>query len=233
MNVLGQIAPVHRKVVLSAREAVAGIHDGAVLLVGGWGGIGVPEGLILALKSLAPQNLTVVTNNCGMGNTGDVGELFNAGMVVKAITTFPVHLGAVDFRAQVARGEVEVELTPQGTLAERLRSAGAGLGGFYTPTGVGTLLADGKECRVIEGKDYIFEESLSGDFAVIKAAQADPMGNLRFRYAARSFNPLMAMAAKRTIVQVDELVELGEIAPDDIHLPGIFVDQIYVSEDQK
>lgn len=233
MNVLGQVAPVHRKVVLSAQEAVAGIHDGAVLLVGGWGGIGIPEELILALKSLAPRNLTVVTNNCGMGNVGDVGELFNAGLVIKAITTFPVHPGAVDFRAQVARGEVEVELTPQGTLAERLRSAGAGLGGFYTPTGVGTLLADGKECRVIKGKDYIFEESLFGDFAVIKAAQADPMGNLRFRYAARSFNPLMAMAAKKTIVQVDELVELGDIAPDDIHLPGIFVDQIYVSEDHR
>lgn len=229
MNALGQVAPVHRKVLLSPQEAVADIHDGAVLLVGGWGGIGVPEELILAVKSLAPLNLTIVTNNCGMGNPGDVGELFSAGLISKVITTFPVHSGAVDFRDQVARGQVEVELTPQGTLAERLRSAGAGLGGFYTPTGVGTLLGNEKESRIIKGKSYIFEESLPGDFAIIKADQADSMGNLRFRYAARSFNPLMAMAAKRTIVQVDELVEVGEISPDDIHLPGIFVDQIYVS----
>lgn len=226
---MGQLAPVHRKVVLSAQEAVAGIHDGAVLLVGGWGGIGIPSELILAVKSMGPRNLTVVTNNCGMGSPGDVGELFNSSLIAKVVTTFPVHAGAVDFRDQVSKGNVEVELTPQGTLAERLRSAGAGLGGFYTPTGVGTLMAEGKESKFINGKEYLFEESLPGDYAIIKADQADTMGNLRFRYAARSFNPLMAMAAKRTVVQVDELVEVGEIAPDDIHLPGIFVDQIYVS----
>jgi 3-oxoadipate CoA-transferase alpha subunit len=164
--------------------------------VGGWGGIGVPHELILATSKLPVRDLTVVSNNCGTGIAGDVGELFKAGLVSKVITTFPVHTEAVDYLDRVKKGEVEVELTPQGTLAERLRSAGAGLGGFYTPTGVGTELGENKECRVINGKEYILEQALHGDVAIIKADLADEMGNLRFRFAARSFNPLMAMAAR-------------------------------------
>jgi len=164
-----------------------------------------------------------------MGVEGDVGELFRAGLVSKVITTFPVHSEAVDYLDRVKKGEIEVELTPQGTLAERLRCAGAGLGGFFTPTGAGTELGENKESRIIGGREHILEQPLYGDYAIIKADQADLMGNLRFRFAARSFNPLMAMAARRTIVEVKELVSIGSIHPDDVHLPGIFVDTIYVS----
>jgi len=229
VEILEMQAPNHRKLVRTPQEAVAGITDGALLLVGGWGGIGVPHELILAASKLSIAHLTLVSNNCGMGITGDVGELFRAGLVSKVITTFPVHSEAVDYLDRVKKGEVEVELTPQGTLAERLRSAGAGLGGFFTPTGAGTELAQNKESRIINGKEFIFEQPLYADFAIIKADLADEMGNLRFRFAARSFNPLMAMAARRTIVEVRELVPVGDLKPDDIHLPGIFVDTIYVS----
>lgn len=229
VDTLAMQTPNHRKLVRTPQEAVAGIIDGNLLLVGGWGGIGVPYELILATSKLPIRNLTIVSNNCGMGVEGDVGELFRAGLVSKVITTFPVHSEAVDYLDRVKKGEVEVELTPQGTLAERLRCAGAGLGGFFTPTGAGTELGENKESRIIDGREHILEQPLYGDYAIIKADQADLMGNLRFRFAARSFNPLMAMAARRTIVEVKELVSIGSIHPDDVHLPGIFVDTIYVS----
>lgn len=230
VNTVGVDTPNHRKLVRTPQEAVAGITDGALLLVGGWGGIGVPHELILAISKLPAKNFTVVSNNCGMGIEGDVGNLFRAGLISKVITTFPVHSEAIDYLDQLKKGELEVELTPQGTLAERLRCAGAGLGGFFTPTGVGTELGENKESRIINGEAFILEQPLHGDFAIIKADVADEMGNLRFRFAARGFNPLMAMAARRTIVEVKELVPVGEIKPDDIHLPGIFVDTIYVTE---
>jgi 3-oxoadipate CoA-transferase alpha subunit len=198
--------------------------------VGGWGGIGVPDQLILALARLRPRNLTITTNNCGMGVPGDAGELFGAGCVARVLTTFPVHAGAAAFRARLDAGQVALEVIPQGTLAERLRSAGAGLGGFYTPTGVGTEVARGKATRQMGGRTYLLEDPLHGDFALIKASQADPYGNLRFRYASRGFNPVMAMAAATAVVQVQELVPAGAIAPDDVHLSGVFVDRIYVEE---
>jgi 3-oxoadipate CoA-transferase alpha subunit len=216
-----------KKVVTSAQEAVSDIASGSVLLVGGWGGIGVPTYLLEAIRELAPKNLTIASNNCGMGDPGDIGVLFAAQLVKKAITTFPVHNGAQEFRQEYDRGELEVEVTPQGTLAERLRSAGSGLGGFYTPTGYGTELGEGKEVRVIAGKNHIFEEALYGDFAIIRAAQVDELGNLRFNYAGRSFSPLMAMAAKVTIVEAEEILPAGTFHPDDVHLPGIFVDRIF------
>jgi 3-oxoadipate CoA-transferase alpha subunit len=216
------------KIVATSAEAVAGIADGMTVHVGGWGGIGVPEALIVALAQIGPKNLTISTNNCGMGRPGDVGELFKAGCVAKVFTTFPVHAGATDFRQRLDAGEVELETIPQGTLAERLRVAGAGLGGFFTPTGVGTPIAKDKDTRRFRGRTYILEDPLPGDFALIKATQADPFGNLRFRYATRGFNPVMAMAAKVTVVQAQELVPLGAIAPDDVHLAGVFVDRIYV-----
>jgi len=217
------------KVVDSLDAAVAGIPDSSVLLVGGWGGIGVPTDLITAIATAHPTDLTVVTNNCGMGRPGDVGELFRAGLVSHVIATYPTNPDALDFRRRFDNGEVDLEIVPQGTLAERLRSAGAGLGGFFTPTGAGTLLAEGRETRVIDGREQIFEQPLPGDFAIIRAARGDEMGNLRFHYAARGFNPVMAMAAATTIVQVDELVPLGTLDPDDVHLPGIFVDRIFVT----
>jgi 3-oxoadipate CoA-transferase alpha subunit len=221
------------KIVRSAREAVAGIGDGSVVLVGGWGGIGVPEELILALAEKAPRNLVIATNNCGMGRRGDVGELFRAGSVAKVLTTFPVNPAATAFQERLEKGEVELEIVPQGTLAERLRAAGAGLGGFFTPTGAGTLLGEGKESRTIDGREHIFEEPLKGDFAIIRASMVDTLGNLRFRFAARGFSPIMAMAGRTTIVQADELVPAGTIEPDDVHLPGIFVDRILVRSDAR
>lgn len=228
--VTGAVRP---RVVESVSEALGEIADGSTILVGGWGGVGVPDLLINGVVAGAPQRLVVVTNNCGMGRPGDVGELFAAGLVSRVLTTFPTNPLATAFRERVEAGEVEVELVPQGTLAERLRAAGSGLGGFFTPTGAGTELAAGKESRTINNREHIFEAPLAGDIAIIRAAQADPMGNLRFRYAARGFSPLMAIAGAVTIVQADELVPLGSIAPDDVHLPGIFVDRIVVGEQEQ
>lgn len=218
--------PSNMKVVSSARKAVSDIKSGSVLLVGGWGGIGVPKDLLKAVAETGPTNLTIASNNCGMGDPGDIGVLFAERLVSKAITTFPVHAGAREFKEALAAGGVEVEVTPQGTLAERLRSAGAGLGGFFTPTGYGTELGEGKEIREFRGKKHIFEEALYGDFALIRAAKVDELGNIRFEYVGRSFSPLMAMAARVTIVEAEEILPAGALHPDDIHLPGIFVDRI-------
>jgi 3-oxoadipate CoA-transferase alpha subunit len=216
------------KVVYSAQEAVSDIQSGSVLLIGGWGGIGVPVELISAIADSPTSNFTVVSNNCGMGAVNDIGILFAKSKVSHVITTFPVHAGANEFRNELERGELQVEVTPQGTLAERLRAAGAGLGGFFTPTGYGTELGEGKEVRNIRGRGHIYESALFGDWALIRAAQVDGLGNLRFDHVGRSFSPLMAMAGKRTIVEAECLVPTGSIAPDDVHLPGIFVDRILV-----
>jgi 3-oxoadipate CoA-transferase alpha subunit len=218
--------PTMGKIRTSALEALGDVADGSTVLVGGWGGIGVPQVLITELASRKPQNLVVVSNNCGMGQQGDVGILFEVGAVSKVISTFPSNPAATQFRERYHAGEVALELSPQGTLAERLRSGGAGLGGFFTPTGAGTLLAEGKETRMINNVPQIFEEAIFADIALIRAHQADERGNLRFRYAARNFAPLMAMAAKRTIVEVDTIVPVGHFGPDDVHLPGVFVDAI-------
>lgn len=214
------------KIVDSAGVALGETPAGSTVLVGGWGRIGIPDRLIPYLAKHTSGQLAVVSNNCGVGIVGDIGDLFAAGVVAKAIVTFPANVHATAFLERYEAGQVELDLVPQGTLAERLRAAGAGIGGFFTPTGAGTELGAGKETRMIDGREHVFERPLRGDVAIIRAAQADAMGNLRFRFAARAFSPLVAMAAARTVVQADEVVPVGSIAPDDVHLPGIFVDAV-------
>jgi 3-oxoadipate CoA-transferase alpha subunit len=216
---------VINKIVASVDEAVADISDGAVIMVGGFGDIGVPMQLIDALVRRAPKNLTIVANNAGTGDRG-LALLFKHGLVRKLYASFPAQRGADHFRAAFEAGQVELELVPQGTLAERIRAAGAGLGGFYTPTGVGTVIAEGKETREIDGRTYVFEKAIRADVALVKAHLADRFGNLRYRLASRNFNPIMAMAARLTIAQVERIVPLGSIDPDDVHTPGVFVDRV-------
>ena len=208
----------------SLEAAVSVIESGSMILVGGFGDIGVPLNLVETLARREVRNLTIVSNNAGTGDRG-LSLLFKHGLVSKVLASFPSQAGADHFFAAYKRGEVTVELVPQGTLAERLRAGGSGLAGFFTPTGYGTELTEGKETRVIDGKGYVYESAIVGDFALVKARQADRFGNLRFRLASRNFNPLMAMAAKHTIAEVAEVVPLGGIAPDDVHTPGVFVDQ--------
>lgn len=209
----------------SAAAAVSAIPSGSVILVGGFGDIGVPLELVAALADRDVHGLTVVSNNAGTGERG-LSLLFKHRRVCKVIASFPSQAGADHFFAAYAEGGVEVELVPQGTLAERLRAGGSGLAGFFTPTGYGTELTRDKETRVVEGRGYVYEKALVGDFALVAARSADPYGNLRYRLASRNFNPLMAMAAHRTIAQVKEVVPVGSIAPDDVHTPGVFVDEI-------
>jgi 3-oxoadipate CoA-transferase, alpha subunit len=216
------------KVVASPDESVRDVFEGATLLSGGFGRAGIPLALIPAVARLGVRKLTVVSNNLGMGIPGDLGELFQNGQVSRVFSSFPLRPGSDAFRAAYDRGEIELNLVPQGTLSERIRAAGAGIGGFYTPTGVGTLLAEGKEVREIDGRRYVLETPLSGDFALVHAYQADRWGNLRFRGGARNFNPVMAMAGKVTIAEVEELVPLGGIDPEGVHCPGIFVDRVVV-----
>jgi 3-oxoadipate CoA-transferase, alpha subunit len=219
------------KLVSSAAEAIGAVPRGSVVLVGGWGGRGIPDLLVRYLAEHAEPGLTAVSNNCGSGKPGDIGEMFEAGVVSKVIATYPVNPSAVAFRRRFEAGELELEVVAQGTLAERLRAAGAGIAGFFTPVGAGTELAEGKEARVIDGREHIYEAALPGDLAVIRASQADARGNLRFRYASRAFSPLMAMAGRRTVVQADEIVPVGAIPPDEVHLPGIFVDAVVAGVD--
>lgn len=217
------------KIVASCDDAIRDVRDGSVLLVGGWGGIGIPTNLLIALSRREVRDLVLVSNNCGMGIENDVAILFRAHQVRKAIATFPARPNAREFLDAYERGEVELELVPQGTLVERLRAAGAGLGGFYTPVGADTPLADGREVRMIDGRPHLFETPLHGDVAFIKARRADRYGNLRFDRAARNFNPIMAIAATLTIAEVDELEPNGALDPDDIHAAGIFVDRVVVA----
>ncbi|NEM07558.1 3-oxoacid CoA-transferase subunit A [Geodermatophilus normandii] len=209
----------------SLADAVEGIEDGATVLVGGFGASGVPVELVHALLDRGATDLTVVTNNAGSGET-DVAALLRERRVRRIVCSYPRSAGSIWFEERWRAGEVELELVPQGTLSERMRAAAAGLGGFFTPTGADTQLAEGKEVRVIDGRRHVFEEPLPGDVALVKAARADRWGNLVYRTAARNFGPTMAAAAALTVVQVDEFAELGELDPEAIVTPGIFVDRV-------
>lgn len=213
------------KIVPGLREALAGIHDGATIMIGGFGNAGMPRELIDGLIDQGATDLTIVNNNAGNGDTG-LAALLAARRVKKIICSFPRQADSYVFDGLYRSGELELELTPQGNLAERIRAAGAGVGAFFSPTGYGTLLAEGKETRLINGKNYVLEYPIHADFAIIKALKADRWGNLVYRKAARNFGPIMAMAAKCTIVQVDQVVELGELDPEVIVTPGIFVQRV-------
>jgi 3-oxoadipate CoA-transferase alpha subunit len=213
------------KRVRSLAEAVAGIKDGSVILAGGFGGAGSPEALYAALLEQGARDLTIVNNNAGTGRTGLAG-LMDAGRVRKIICSFPRSAGSVVFEELYKEGKIELELVPQGILSERMRCAAAGLGGFYSPVGVGTRLAEGKDQREIDGRLYVLEKPLRGDVALIKGDRGDRWGNLTYRKSARNFNPTMAQAAQLSIAQVREFVELGEIDPEHVITPGIFVDRL-------
>ncbi len=215
------------KVVASAAEAVAAIPDGATILMGGFGLCGIPENLIKALHARGTKGLTVVSNNAGVDECG-AGMLLKAHQIKKMIATYVGENR--EFERQFLSGEIEVELVPQGTLSERIRAAGAGIGGFFTPAGDGTLVAEGKESRTIDGKAYVLEKPLHADFAFVKAWKGDRTGNLVYRRTARNFNPMMATAARVTIAEVEHLVEPGEIDPDHVVTPGIFVKYILQGE---
>ena len=212
-------------VVADADEAVAGIADGSTVLIGGFGTAGQPIELIDALIRSGVRDLTVVNNNAGNGQVGLAALLAN-GQVRKIICSFPRQSDSYVFDELYRAGKVELELVPQGNLAERLRAAGAGIGAFFSPTGVGTSLAEGKERRTIDGRHYVLEYPIKGDVALIKALRADTLGNLVYRKTARNFGPVMATAAKITVVQVSEVVQPGGIDPEVVITPGIFVDRI-------
>jgi 3-oxoacid CoA-transferase subunit A len=212
------------KVLASAEEAVERIPDGATILMGGFGLCGIPETLIAALRARGTKGLTVISNNAGVDDFG-VGVLLRSRQVRKMIATY---VGEnKEFERQYLTGELEVELVPQGTFAERIRAGGAGIGGFFTPTGYGTLVAEGKETRIIDGKPCVLEQPLKADFAFVKGWRGDRAGNLVYRKTARNFNPVMATAAAVTIAEVEHLVEPGEIDPDHVVTPGIFVRHIF------
>ncbi len=211
------------KVLATAAEAVERIPDGATILMGGFGLCGIPETLIDALRARGTKGLTVISNNAGVDDFG-IGVLLRTRQVRKMIATY---VGEnKEFERQYLTGELEVELVPQGTFAERIRAGGAGIGGFFTPAGYGTLVAEGKETRVIDGKPYVLEQPITADFAFVKAWRGDRSGNLVYRKTARNFNPVMATAARVTIAEVEHLVEPGEIDPDHVITPGIFVQHI-------
>jgi 3-oxoadipate CoA-transferase alpha subunit len=213
------------KTVSTLAEAVAGVPDGATVLIGGFGGAGQPADLIDALIEQGARDLTIVNNNAGNGDSG-LAALMKAGRVRRIICSFPRQADSHVFDGLYRAGKIELELVPQGNLAERIRAAGAGIGGFFTPTGFGTQLAQGKETRNIDGRDYVLEYPIKADFALIKAQRGDRWGNLVYRKAARNFNPIMAMAAACTVAQVDEIVPLGALDPEHIVTPGIFVQRV-------
>ena len=213
------------KIFPAVAEALADIHDGATVMIGGFGGAGQPAELIDGLIAQGAKELTIVNNNAGNGDTG-LAALLKNGQVRKIICSFPRQADSYVFDALYRAGKLELELVPQGNLAERIRAAGAGIGGFFTPTGYGTMLADGKETRLIDGRHYVLESPVHADFALIKALRGDRWGNLVYRKTARNFGPIMAMAAKCTIAQVSEVVELGQLDPEAIVTPGIFVQRI-------
>jgi 3-oxoacid CoA-transferase subunit A len=216
-----------KKLFPSAAAALEGVvADGQLLAVGGFGLCGIPEALIDALRDSRANNLTVISNNAGVDGFG-LGKLLETRQIKKMISSY---VGEnKEFERQYLAGELELEFTPQGTLAEKLRAGGAGIPAFFTKTGVGTIVADGKELREFDGETYVMERSLVPDVALVKAHVADKSGNLRFRLTARNFNPAAAMAGKVCIVEVEKIVEVGEIEPDDIHLPGIYVHRIVLN----
>ncbi|MGW0991841.1 3-oxoacid CoA-transferase subunit A [Streptomyces sp. NPDC002520] len=209
----------------STDEAVAGIEDGSTVLVGGFGLAGMPFDLIDALIRQGAKDLTIVSNNAGNGDVG-LAALLAAGRVRKVLCSFPRQADSYVFDALYREGKIELEVVPQGNLAERMRAAGAGIGAFYCPTAVGTPLAEGKEVRTIGGRDYLLEYPIKGDYALISAHRADPMGNLVYRKTARNFGPVMATAATTTIVQVDQVVPLGELDPEAVVTPSVYVDRV-------
>ena len=212
------------KVVSGADEAIRDMQDGAVIMSGGFGLCGNPENLIAAIHKKGVKGLTVISNNCGTTDKG-LGILLQSKQVRKMIASY---VGEnKEFERQYLAGELEVELNPQGTLAERIRAGGAGLGGFFTPTGAGTLIAEGKESRVIDGREMIFEKPLKADFAIVRAWKGDKWGNLVFRKTARNFSPMMCTAARVTIAEVEHLVEVGELEPDSVHVPSVYVKRIF------
>ena len=215
------------KQVSSIAAALEGIRDGATILSAGFGAVGAPDDLLDGLLAMGVRDLVVVSNNAGSGTRG-LAALIHAGMVRKVICSFPRTDDPRAFDAAYKAGRIELELVPQGIISERMRAAAAGLGGFYSPVGVGTKLADGKEVREIDGKRYVFEKPLRGDVALLRAHRADRWGNLAYRKSARNFNPVMAMAAELTVVQTKQMVELGDIDPECVHTPGIFVDRVVV-----
>ena len=213
------------KTVATAAEAIrkAGLKDGMTLMCGGFGLCGIPENLIAAVRDHGAKDLTVISNNAGVDDFG-LGVLLQTRQVKKMVSSY-VGENAV-FEGQFLSGELEVELTPQGTLAEKIRAGGAGIPAFYTPTGYGTLVAEGKETKEYNGRHYVLEESLTADISLVKAYKADKSGNLIFRMTARNFNPMMATAGKVTIAEVEEIVEIGDLDPECIHVPGIYVNMI-------
>lgn len=213
------------KIVQTLEQAVAGISDGSTVLVGGFGGAGQPMALIDALIAQGARDLVIVNNNAGNAEVG-LAALMKAGRVRKIICSFPRQADSYVFDDLYRSGKIELELVPQGTLAERVRAGGAGIGGFYTRTGVGTMLAEGKEVRNIDGHDYLLETPIKADVALIKAKCGDRWGNLTYNKTARNFGPVHATAAKLTIAQVDETVELGQIDPESVVTPGIFVQRV-------
>jgi 3-oxoadipate CoA-transferase alpha subunit len=219
------------KVVPDPDDAVSGIEDGSTILVGGFGMAGHPVALIDALLDQGAGDLTVVSNNAGNGDTG-LAALLKAGRVTKMICSFPRQSDSWVFDGLYRSGGIELELVPQGNLAERLRAAGAGIGAFYTPTGYGTSVADGKETRTIGGRGYVLEHPLHGDYALIGAFKADRWGNLVYRKTARNFGPVMATAARITVAQVDQVVDLGALDPETVVTPGIFVDRVVATAER-
>lgn len=217
------------KVVANADEAVRDIKDGCMIMVGGFGLCGIPADLIDALVRKGVKDLTTVSNNAGVDDFG-LGKLLGTGQIKKHIGSYVGENKL--FESLVLSGKVQLELNPQGTLAERIRAGGAGIPAFFTPTGAGTVVSEGKEMREFDGRMYVMERGLKADFALVKAWKADRWGNLVFRKTTRNFNPVMATAAKVTIVEVEELVETGELAPDSIHLPSVYVNRIVVSSGQ-
>lgn len=218
------------KVVNSYEEAMAGLEDNMTIIAGGFGLCGIPEGLIAQIQKMGTKDLTVASNNCGVDDFG-LGLLLPNRQIKKIIASY---VGEnAEFERQMMSGELEVQLTPQGTLAEQMRAGGAGIPAFFTATGVGTPVAEGKEERNINGRDYILEESLTGDFAIVKAWKADRYGNLVFRHTARNFNPMAATAGKITVVEVEEIVEPGELDPNEIHTPGIYVNRLIIGNFEK
>ncbi|NQX62456.1 CoA transferase subunit A [Paenibacillus qinlingensis] len=219
-----------KKILTSFMEAVTTIPDGATLMVGGFGLVGIPENLIVALSETGTKNLTVISNNCGVDDWG-LGLLLRNKQIKKIVASY---VGEnKEFERQVLSGEIEVELLPQGTLAEKIRAGGAGIPAFYTPAGVGTPIEERKETRVFDGKTYLLEEALTADFSLIRAAVADKMGNLSYNKTARNFNPIMATAGRTTIVETECLIERGFLDTDQIHTPGIYVQQLIVGRQQK
>lgn len=215
------------KIIASIDDAIKNVKDGATILVGGFGLCGIPEKAILGLRDSGVKNLTVVSNNCGVDDWG-LGLLLENKQIKKMMSSYVGENKL--FEQQFLSGELEVELIPQGTLAERLRAGGAGIPAFYTATGVGTEIAKGKEEKEFDGRNFILERGIVGDFAFVKAWKADPFGNLVYRKTARNFNPIMATAGKITIAEVEELVGIGELDPDEIHTPGVFVQKVFVGD---